>query len=144
MLKNLVLLSLLVLTGSFAFAQSDEPTLLCRFEPIGRPLTFVKYYADSRTAWVQSGYPAKWVEYTDVVEVKGLPPFGKKGTSLVAFGGDVPILHYSRTNAGKIWYELREKNYPFSAVWGSLPGTKARQEGVCWTPSLQAEVIPYD
>jgi hypothetical protein len=144
MLKQLLFSSLLMVMASIAHAQSTEPTLYCRIDLPNRPLTFVKYYAEEHTAWVQSGFPATWIEYTDVIEVTGLPPYGDKGTSLVAFGGDVPIIHFKKTGAGKIWYTLREETYPFSATWGSLPAAKAKSPGVCWTPDMQPEQIHFD
>jgi hypothetical protein len=144
MLKKLVLCSVFLLMGSMAFAQSEEPTLRCRIDLPGIPMTFVKYFRSTHTASVESGFPRQYVEYSDVVETTGLPPYGADGMSLVAFGGDIPIITFKKTGAGKIWYELRETTYPFSAVWGTLPGAKAKSEGVCWTPDMPEEHIYYN
>lgn len=140
MLKKLVFSCLMLICGMSALAAA-EPTLYCRIDPVARPIVFLKYFKETKTAYVMSGFPAKWTKYTDVVEMTGLPPFGTKGKSLVAFGGDVPLIHYRKTGNATTWYEQMDTRYPYAAVWGSLPGAKPKAEGVCWTPSEQPKSI---
>lgn len=126
-----------------------DPTdvLHCRWEPTGKPMTYLKYDPITRTAWVQHG----WIKrangqegpisnaYTQVRLVSGLPPYGFEGVSLVAKSGS-PIAHLKPSGAGKIWYE-RNTTYPYEALYGAVPGAPQGQSihGVCWTKSEPAK-----
>ena len=105
----------------------------CRFEPVGRPMAYVRYEPSSRTVWTQTGWPQQWRSYQDVEVLTGLPPYGNQGFTLVAFG-DVPILHVRMTGNAHTWYE-RHTSFPYEAAWGLVPtGVKIKEtRGVCWT-----------
>ncbi len=100
----------------FELNAMDE--LHCRWEPAGRPMTYLRYDPITRTAWVKHS----WVKrpngeegpiqnaYSQVRLVSALPPYGGEGVSLVSKSG-IPIAHLKASGAGKIWYE-RNTTYP--------------------------------
>jgi hypothetical protein len=131
-----VLLVLLMVGAAGAQAE----ILRCRFEPTARPMTYLQYDDKKKIAYVQSGWPQKWQRFTNVVVRTNLPPYYKKGLTLAAFGGDVPLLSFRLTYNGTTWYE-RDMRYPYEAYWGIAPGgpSPANTRGVCWTTHLQAQ-----
>jgi hypothetical protein len=120
----------------FELDPADE--LHCRWEPTGKPLTYLKYDPVTKTAFVQHGWPQKWSKYTKVRLVTGLPPYGNEGLSLVSKSG-VPIAHLKATGNGTIWYE-RGTTYPYESYFGNVPGAPQGEaiRGVCWTKSEPA------
>ena len=129
------------------FEMDPTDMLHCRWEPTGRPMTYLRYDPITRTAWVQHS----WVKrpngqegpvedaYAKVRLVPGLPPYGEEGLSLVARNG-LPIAHLKASGAGRVWYD-RNTTYPYEALFGAVPGAPQGQsvDGVCWTKSEPAQ-----
>ena len=116
--------------------RSPIEAIECRIEPTNRPMAYLKYEPSSRTVWTLTGYPQTWRRYDDVEVLTGLPPYGSKGFTLIAFG-DVPIIHLRLTYNAHNWYE-RDQTYAYQARWGLVPaGQKINDTaGVCWTKSI--------
>jgi hypothetical protein len=76
--------------------------------------------------------------YSGVEIRSGLPPYGRQGISLVAFGGDIAMAHMRFDGSGTNWYE-RDTWYPYQSYFGSnFPGNPDAgsgwaTQGVCWT-----------
>lgn len=119
------------------FELDPREELHCRWEPTGKPMTYLKFDPVTKTAYVQHGWPQKWNQYTKVRLVSGLAPYGHEGLSLVNKKG-VAIAHLKPTGNGTIWYE-RGTSYPYEAYFGNVPGAPQGEaiRGVCWTKSEQ-------
>lgn len=121
----------------FELDPTDE--LHCRWEPTGKPMTYMKFDPVTKVASVQHGWPQKWSHYKNVRLVTGLPPYAEEGLSLVSKSG-VPIAHLKATGNGKIWYET-STSYPYESYFGEVPGAPQGEaiRGVCWTKSEPAK-----
>jgi hypothetical protein len=115
--------------------------LHCRWDPTGKPMTYVKYDPATRTAIVQHGWPQVSNKYRQVRLVSGLPPYGDTGVSMLSKGG-VPIAHLKATGNGTVWYE-RGTVYPYESYFGQVLGGPEAESvrGVCWTKSEPAQTF---
>ena len=109
--------------------------LHCRWEPTASPMTYMKYDPKTKTAWVQSGFPQQWAQYSRVKIVSGRPPYGDLGLTLVTTKG-FAIAHVLPSENGRLPTE-RTTSFSYEATFGDIPGGPLGepQLGVCWTAS---------
>jgi hypothetical protein len=134
--KKIALLLILLVSTSQAFAD-----LYCRWDPVGRPSSFMMYKPKQKVILTLTGWPQRWHKYSGVKKVKGLPPYGNQGITLTVFG-DVPAVTLMYTDNGTLWYDQNTTTYPYEAYWDKLPGGPPAEffgpnRGVCWTRGLQ-------
>lgn len=140
-MKQLAFLLLLMVSTAQAFGDMH-----CRFDPNGQPSSYLRYNPHTHVLRTLTGWPQKWTVFKHVKPLKGLPPYGNQGITLVVFG-DVPALHVLVSPNNKLWFDQREASYPAQAIWGKIPGGPADRLfgptlGACWTDHNQKETEP--
>jgi hypothetical protein len=118
------------------FAPSKHLTVHCNFQQPWKPSAYLRYDADRRRVWVESGWPHVWHRYENVGIIRGLPPFNQQGITLMA-SDDMPIVSFRIGTNPNNW-ESHFENYEIQAAWGFLQGMPRGRTGQC-----RAETQPF-
>ncbi len=159
MIKRALAILLFAAIGHGAAAE----TVLCKFVDFDHPTRYLKWDNTKNVIWSTDSSekerekcfktkPSKRSKscmiYEDVSVFTNLPPYYKKGFSLVVFG-DIPAIHLRLTNRATVGIN-KCKIYPYEAYWGLIPGKfdanwlekifegKNGPKGVCWTKANPA------
>lgn len=143
---------LFLLVVAWASGLANAERLSCRFEPNGRPATYLEYDTAKRTLFITAGYDDPTClatngryadfsgnrvrgtrptvlahscrrDYMDIKIMTGLPPYEGRGFTLVAFE-DVPVVSLRLTFNAKLAREpfAQEDTFPYEATFGNFPG----------------------